>query len=91
MHIVYTGCALPMDIGAKYFDSNSCLLQKAPQVFGRKTHHIHQFEQVYGMRTIITIVKADYCLMSLLLLNILSKVTLSPYPSFFVHFKHLFF
>ena len=24
--------ALPMDIGAKYFDGNSCLLQKAPQV-----------------------------------------------------------
>ena len=22
--------ALPMDIGAKYFDGNSCLLQKAP-------------------------------------------------------------
>ena len=50
--------ALPMDIGAKYFDGNSCLLQKAPQVFGRKTHHIRQFEKVYGMRTIITIVKA---------------------------------
>ena len=32
--------ALPMDIGAKYFDGNSWLLQKAPQVFGRKTHHI---------------------------------------------------
>ena len=29
--------ALPMDIGAKYFDGNSCLLLKAPQVFGRKT------------------------------------------------------
>ena len=25
--------ALQMDIGAKYFDGNSCLLQKAPQVF----------------------------------------------------------
>ena len=82
--------ALPMDIGAKYFDGNSCLLQKAPQVFGRKTHHIRQFEKVYGMRTIITIVKADYCLMSQLLLNILSNVTLPPYPSFFVHFKHTF-
>ena len=45
--------ALPMDIGAKYFDGNSCLLQKAPQVFGRKTYHIRQFEKVYGMRTII--------------------------------------
>ena len=32
--------ALPMDIG------NGCLLQKAPQVFGRKTHHIRQFEKV---------------------------------------------
>ena len=42
------------------------------------------------MRTIITIVKADYCLMSQLLLNILSNVTLPPYPSFFVHFKHPF-
>ena len=82
--------AFPMDIGAKYFDCNSCLLQKAPQVFGRKTHHIRQFEKVYGMRTIITIVKADYCLMSRLLLNILSNVTLSPYPSFFVHFNHAF-
>ena len=82
--------ALPMDIGPKYFDGNSCLLQKAPQVFGRKTHHIRQFENVYGMRTIITIVKADYCLMSQLLLNILSNVTLPPYPSFFVHFKHTF-
>ena len=41
-----------MDIGAKYFDVNSCLLQKAPQVFGRKTHHIRQFENVYGTRTI---------------------------------------
>ena len=51
--------ALPMDIGAKYFDGNSCLLRKAPQVFGRKTHHIRQFEKVYGMRTIITIVKAS--------------------------------
>ena len=80
--------ALSMDIGTKFFDS--CLLQKAPQVFGRKTHHIHQFENVYGMRTIITIVKADYCLMSQLLLNILSNVTLPPYPSFFVHFKHTF-
>ena len=30
--------ALPIDIGAKYFGGNSCLLQKAPQVFGRKTH-----------------------------------------------------
>ena len=80
--------ALPVDIGAKYFDGNSCLLQKAPQVFGRKTHHIREFEKVYGMRTIITIVKADYCLMSRLLLNILSNVTLPPYPSFFVHFKH---
>ena len=69
-----------MDIGAKYFDGNSCLLQKATQVFGRKTHHIHQFEKVYGMRTIITIVKADYCLMSQLLLNILSNVTL-PTPA----------
>ena len=39
------------------FDGNSCLLQKAPQVFGRKTHHIRQFEKVYGMRTIITIEK----------------------------------
>ena len=58
---------LSMDIGAKYFEGNSCLLQKAPQVFGRKTHHIRQFEKVYGMRTIITIVKADYCLMSQLL------------------------
>ena len=42
------------------------------------------------MRTIIAIVKADYCLMSQLLLNILSNVTLPPYPSFFVHFKHTF-
>ena len=82
--------ALPMDIGAKYFDGNSCLLLKAPQVFGRKTYHIRQFEKVYGMRTIITILKADYCLMSQLLLNILSNVTLPPYPSFFVHFKHTF-
>ena len=82
--------ALPMDIGAKYFDGNSWLLQRAPQVFGRKTHHIRQFEKVYGMRTIITIVKADYCLVSQLLLNILSNVTLPPYPSFFVHFKHTF-
>ena len=83
--------ALPMDTGAKHFDGNSCLLQKAPQVFSRKTHHISQFKKVYGMRTIITIVKADYCLMSQLLLNILSNVTLPPYPSFFVHFKHTFF
>ena len=82
--------ALSMDIGAKYFDGNGCLLQKAPQVFGRKTHHIRQFEKVYGMCTIITIVKADYCLMSQLLLNILSNVTLPPYPGFFVHFKHTF-
>ena len=82
--------ALPMDIGAKYFDGNSWLLHKAPHVFGRKTHHIRQFEKVYGMRTIITIVKGDYCLMSQLLLNILSNVTLPPYPSFFVHFKHTF-
>ena len=82
--------ALPVDISAKYFDGNSCLLQKGPQVFGRKTHYIRQFEKVYGMRTIITIVKADYCLMSQLLLNILSNVTLPPYPSFFVHFKHTF-
>ena len=59
--------ALPLDIGAKYFDGNSCLLQKASQVFGRKTHHIRQFEKVCRMRTIITIVKADYCLMSQLL------------------------
>ena len=79
-----------MGIGAKYFDGNNCLLQKAPQVFGRKTHHIRQFEKVYGMRTIITNVKADYCLMSQLLLNILPNVTLPPYPSFFVHFKHTF-
>ena len=56
----------------------------------QKTHHIHQFENVYGMRTIITIVKADYCFMSQLLLNILSDVTLPPFPSFFVHFKHTF-
>ena len=82
--------ALPMDIGVKYFDGNSCLLQKAPHVFGRKTHRNHQFEKVYGMRRIITIVKADYCLMSQLLLNILSNVTLPPYPSFFVYFKHTF-
>ena len=38
--------------------------------------------KVYGMCTIITIVKADHCLMSQLLLNILSNVTLPPYPSF---------
>ena len=82
--------ALSMDIGAKYFDGNGCLLQKAPQVFGRKTHHIRQFEKVYGMCTIITIVKADYCLISQLLLNILSNVTLPPYPGFFVHFKHTY-
>ena len=82
--------ALPMDIGTKYFDGNSCLLQKAPQVFGRKIHHIRQFGKVYGMRTIITIIKADYCLMSQLFLNILSNVTLPPYPSFFVNFKHTF-
>ena len=82
--------ALPMDMGTKYFDGNSCLLQEAPQIFGRKTLHIRQFEKVYGLRTIITIVKADYCLMSQLLLNILSNVTLPPYPSFFVHFKHTF-
>ena len=82
--------ALPMDIGAKYVDGNSCLLQKAPQVSGRKTHHIHQFEKVYRLRAIITIVKADYCLMSQLLLNILSNVTLPPYRSFFVLFKHTF-
>ena len=82
--------ALPMDVGTKYFDDNSCLLQKSPQVFGRKTNQIRQFENVYGMRTIITIVKEDYCLMSQLLLNILSNVTLSPHPSFFVHFKHTF-
>ena len=56
----------------------------------QKTHHNHQFEKVYGMRTMFTIVKADYCFMSLLLLNILSNVTLPPYPSFFVHFKHTF-
>ena len=42
----------------------------------RKTHHIRQFEKVYGMRTIITILNAD--------------VTLPLYPSFFVHFKHTF-
>ena len=42
------------------------------------------------MLTIITIVKADYCLMSQLLLNILFNVTLPPYPSFFVYFKHTF-
>ena len=82
--------ALPMDIGEKYFDGISCLLQKDPQVFDRKTHHIRQFEKVCGLRTIITIVKADYCLMSQLLLNILSNVTLPPYPSFLVHFKHTF-
>ena len=82
--------ALPVDIGEKYFDGNSYLLQKAPQVFGRKTYHIPQFEKVYGMRTVITIVKADYCLMSQLLLNILSNITLPPYPSFFIHFKHIF-
>ena len=82
--------ALQMDIGAKYFDGNNCLLQKALQVFGRKTHHIRQFEKVYGMRTIITNIKADYCLMSQPLLNILSNVNLPPYPSFFVHFKHTF-
>ena len=82
--------AQPMDIGEKYFDGNSCLLQKAPQVFGRKAHHIGQFENVYGMRTVITIAKTDYCLMPQLLLNILSNVTLPPYPSFFVHFKHTF-
>ena len=78
--------ALPMDIGAKNFEGNSCLLQKVPQVFGRKTHHIRQFEKVHGMRTIITIVKTDYCLMSQLLLNILSNVyvTFPPYPSFFL-------
>ena len=56
----------------------------------QKTRHIHQFEKVYGMRTIITIVKADYCFMCQLLLNMLSNVTLPPYPSFFVHFKHTF-
>ena len=39
---------LPMDIGAKYFDGNICLLQKAPQVFGRKTHHIRQFESLWN-------------------------------------------
>ena len=82
--------ALPVDIGAKYFDGNRCTLQKAPQVFRRKTHYIRQFENVYGMRTIITIVKADYCLMSQLLLNILSNITLPPHPNFFVHFKHTF-
>ena len=81
---------MELDIGAKYFDGISCLLHKAPQVFGRKTHHIRQFENVYGMRTISTIVKADHCLMSQLLLNILSNVTLPPYPSFFVNFKHTF-
>ena len=70
--------ALPIDIGAKYFDGNSCLLQ-GPQVFGRKTHHIRQFEKVYGMRIMIAIVKADYCLMSQLLLNILSSL---PTPAF---------
>ena len=64
--------------------------KKALQFFVRKINHIRQFEKVYGMRTIITIVKADYCLMSQLLLNILSNVTLPPYPSFFVHFKHTF-
>ena len=71
----------------KYFDGNSCLLRKAP---GRKTHHIRQFEEVYGMRTIMTIVKADYCFMSQLLLNILSNVTLHPHPSLLVHLKHTF-
>ena len=35
--------ALPMNIGAKYFEGNSWLLQKAPQAFSRKTHHIRQF------------------------------------------------
>ena len=58
---------LPMDIGEKYFDGNSCLLQKAPQVFGRKLITLVILKKVYGMRTIITIVKADYCLMSQLL------------------------
>ena len=70
--------ALPVDIGAKYFDGSSCLLQKAPA----ETHHIHQFEKVYGMRTIITIINADYCFMSQLLLNILSNVTLLPTLAF---------
>ena len=78
--------ALPMDIGVKYFDGNSCLLQKAPQVFGRKTHHIRQFKKVYGIRTIITIVKVGYCLMSQLLLNILSNVTHPPYLQLFCTF-----
>ena len=78
--------ALPMDIGAKYFDGNSCLLQKSRT--GNSSHS--SFEKVYGMHTIITIVKADYCFMSQLLLNILSNVTLPPYPSFFVHFKDTF-
>ena len=82
--------ALPMDIGTKYFDGNSYLLQNVPQVFRRNTHQIRQFEKAYGMHTIITILKADYCLMSQLLLNILSNVTLPPYPSFSVYFKHTF-
>ena len=78
--------ALPMDIGASILTVTVAFCKKLQQ----KTHHIHQFEKVYGMRTIIIIVKADYCFMSHLLSNILSNVTLPPYPSFFVHFKHTF-
>ena len=70
--------ALPMDISTKYFDSNSCLLQKAP---AENSSHSSIWKSLWN---------ADYCIMSQLLSNILSNVTLPPYHSFFVHFKHTF-
>ena len=76
--------ALPMDIGAKYFDGNSCLSQKSPA----ETHHIHQFEKVYGMRTIITIVKADYVSATF---KYIIKCHPPSLPQLFVHKKLLVF
>ena len=82
--------ALPMDIGAKYCDGNICLFAKSSTgLWQKNSSHTSIWKSLWN-DTIITIVKADYCLMSQLLLNILSNVTLPPYPSFFVHFKHTF-
>ena len=75
--------ALPMDIGAKYLTLTVAFCKKLHRSLAKKTHHIRQFEKVYGMRTIISIVKADYCLMSQLLFKYIIKCHPPSLPQLF--------
>ena len=78
--------ALPMDIGAKYFDGNTCLLQKAP---AENSSHLSIWKSLWNVynnynrkRRLLFYVSATF--------KYIIKCHPPSLPQLFVHFKHTF-